>query len=376
MLNSKEQARLQELEEAFQLFNQTSVQLSHAYDALQKQVEALQLRLEASDREKREVADRLGRLLKLMPAGVIVLDEANRIIEMNPSAELILGSDAIHRDWDIVVMNAFLSRNDAGELLTHDEKVYQLADAHLDHGNGRILLIQDVTAARDLQSHVSRHQRLDSMGEMAASLAHQIRTPLASALLYVSQLNVVQLDDERRGKFVGKALNSLNHIESLIKDMLQYAKGGKGSKTPLQVDELLRQLSINLETQIKQADAELILKLPKEPLSICGDKDGLLTALQNLVVNALDVVGQGAKIEVRATQLDGARLDLVVSDNGPGIEEDRLQKIFEPFYTSRAKGTGLGLAVVRAIAEAHDGRAWVKSIPGYGSQFGIRLPIN
>ncbi|WP_319381560.1 ATP-binding protein [Thiomicrorhabdus sp.] len=376
MLNSKDQARLQELEEAFQLFNQTSVQLSQAYDALQRQVEALQKRLEASDQEKRAVADRLSRLLKLMPGGVIVLDANNRIIEMNPSAEEILGSDAAGRDWDIVVMNAFLSRNDAGELLTHDEKVYQESTANLDHGNGRILLIQDVTSARDLQAHVSRHQRLDSMGEMAASLAHQIRTPLASALLYVSQLNAVQLDDDKRTKFVGKALNSLNHIENLIKDMLQYAKGGKGSKTPLQVAGLLQQLKINLEPQLKQAGVEMDLKFPEQPLTVSGDKDGLLTALQNLVVNALNVMDSGGRIEVRATQLDAQRLDLVVADNGPGIETERLQKIFEPFYTSRAKGTGLGLAVVRAIAEAHDGRAWVKSIPGYGSQFGIRLPLN
>ncbi|MCF6254685.1 MAG: ATP-binding protein [Thiomicrorhabdus sp.] len=106
-----------------------------------------------------------------------------------------------------------------------------------------------------------------------------------------------------------------------------------------------------------------------------GDKDALLTALQNLIGNAIDVVGEHAQIQVLVNQLSEAQVDLVVVDNGPGVDDLLLEKIFEPFYTSRAKGTGLGLAVVRAIAEAHSGTAWVKSIVGHGSRFGIRLPL-
>ncbi len=375
MLNEVEQDRLKELEQAFELFNATSMQLTNAYDGLQEQVVHLQGQLAKSDQEKRRVADRLSRLLNLLPAGVIVLNERGQVAEMNPSAEAILGADALGRDWDIVVMNVFLLANDAGELITHDDVVYQLSEANLDEAVGKILLIQDVTSARQLQAHVSRHQRLHSMGEMAASLAHQIRTPLSSALLYVSQLNSENITEDKREKFVGKALHSLNHLEGLVKDMLQYARGGKGSEQPIVLRELLEQLEKNVETQVACTESEVAFEPVEKALMIMGDKDALLTALQNLVGNAIDVVGKGAKIQVLVNQLSEKQVDLVVMDYGPGIEDALLDKIFEPFYTSRAKGTGLGLAVVRAIAEAHGGTAWVKSIAGHGSRFGIRLPL-
>ncbi|MDX1352854.1 MAG: ATP-binding protein [Thiomicrorhabdus sp.] len=371
----EEQKRLQELEAAFELFNQTSMQLTTSYEALQNQAAHLQNQLAKSDLEKKQVAERLSRLLELLPAGVIVLNERNQIVEMNPSAQKILGKDAINRDWDVVLKNVFLSTNDAGELITHNNMVYQLSETASDKETSRILLIQDVTSARQLQEHVSRHQRLHSMGEMAASLAHQIRTPLSSALLYVSQMNSAHLDDEKREKFVGKALNSLNHLESLVKDMLQYAKGGKGSEKEILIEDLLSSLEQGVEAQVNQSLSHIRFNAYLPGLVITGDKDALMTALQNLVGNAIDVVGQKAEIEVTVNKLSADKVDLVVSDKGPGIESSQLEKIFEPFYTSRAKGTGLGLAVVRAIAEAHNGEVWVKSIVGYGTQFGLRLPL-
>jgi two-component system sensor histidine kinase FlrB len=375
VLNEVEQNRLKELEQAFELFNATSMQLTNAYDGLQEQVVHLQGQLAKSDQEKRQVADRLSRLLNLLPAGVIVLNEQDQVVEMNPSAEAILGADALGRDWNIVVMNVFLVANDAGELITHDEVVYQLSETHLDEAVGKILLIQDVTSARQLQAHVSRHQRLHSMGEMAASLAHQIRTPLSSALLYVSQLNSENLIEEKREKFVGKALNSLSHLEGLVKDMLQYARGGKGSEQCIELQELLEQLERNVETQVACTQSNISFESVEKGLMVMGDKDALLTALQNLIGNAIDVVGEQAQIQVLVNPFSEKQVDLVVVDNGPGVEDLLREKIFEPFYTSRAKGTGLGLAVVRSIAEAHGGTAWVKSIVGHGSQFGIRLPL-
>lgn len=375
MLNEVEKSRLAELEQAFELFNETSLQLTHAYEALQHQVAELQVQLARSDQEKRKVADRLSRLLTLLPAGVMVLNAQDQIVEMNPSAQAILGADALNRQWAIVLKNVFLSVTDAGELATHDGHIYQLSDTPLDEALGRILLIQDVTSARQLQEHINRHQRLSSMGEMAASLAHQIRTPLASALLYVSQMNSDQLDDAKRSKFVDKALHSLRHLEGLVKDMLQYAKGGKGSEKRIELRELLALVEQSVETQAKMTQSNVTVDAVLPGLVVNGDLDGLVTALQNLVVNAMDVVGKEAKVQIGVHKIADDKIDIVVSDQGPGIEPERLEKVFEPFYTSRAKGTGLGLAVVRAIAEAHNGSVWVKSIPGYGSKFGIRLPL-
>lgn len=375
MLNQLEKDRLVELEQAFALFNQTSDQLTQAYESLQNQVLHLQQQLAQSDSEKQRVADRLERLLTLLPAGVIVLSVDDEIMEMNPSAESILGIDAYGRNWDEVVRNVFLSTNDAQELITHNQTVYQLSQVPLDMTLGKILLIQDVTSARQLQDHINRHQRLRSMGEMAASLAHQIRTPLAAALLYVSQLANNGLQEDKRQKFVNKTLLSLKHLDGLVKDMLQYAKGGSVGEALIEVDELLQSIVPAVEQHIHNSESELMLHPVAPGLVIKGDRDSLMTAMQNLVVNAVDVVRYKARVEIKVNAVYDNWVDLVVSDQGPGIEPAIQEKIFEPFYTSRAKGTGLGLAVVRTVAEAHGGEVWVRSVLGRGAQFGIRLPL-
>lgn len=374
-LQIKEQ-RIQELEKAFEMFNETSDRLADSYQALQAQMEGLQEQLEQSDREKKQVTERLSRLLQLLPAAVVVLDANETIIEMNQSAVTLLGEDALNRNWEIVVMNVFLSHNEAGQLFTHDEQIYQLSATLVDGADDKILLMQDVTAAQKWQDHLGRHQRLQSMGEMAASLAHQIRTPLSSALLYVSQLSSDQLDDRSRFKFVDKTLGSLRHLEGLVKDMLQYAKGGKSCEKRITVADIFDKLAHQVESQFDMRNNRITFDQGSyQSVVLSGDLDAIVTALQNLVNNALQVIGQGALVQVSVQPVKEQFIDFIVMDNGPGIETQRLEQIFEPFYTSRAKGTGLGLAVVRAIAEAHSGEVWVKSIVGYGSKFGIRLPL-
>ncbi len=380
-----EQNRLAELEEAFNLFNQTSMQLTFAYEALQNQVEDLKQQLKITNLEKQKVDERLEKLLNILPAGVIVLNLDSIIVDMNPVAEDILGKDAKFRSWKDVVSSAFLTNTDAGTYFTHDQKAYQISKAPLlfattkDNSSayGEILIIQDITDARNLQQHIDRHQRLNSLGEMTASLAHQIRTPLASALLYVSQLDFDTLDKAKRTKFVNKSVNSLRHLENLVKDMLQYAKGGKSFNKPIIVGDLIKLLLQSVESRITDS-ASCIKILPYDTnLVIIGDIDALLTSLQNLIINAIDIVVVKANItvEIIIINTEPKKIDFNITDKGPGLSAEIIPKIYEPFYTKRAQGTGLGLAVVRAVAEAHDGDTWVTSIEGEGATFTLRLPL-
>lgn len=368
-----EQARIRELEEAFALFNQTSLQLTQAYDGLQKQLASVQAELAEANQARRELSERLERLLDLLPAGVLLLNEHDVIVEMNPAAEAILGKDAQGRLWEVVVRNAFLHVTDVGELITHDGRVYQLSSRTLDQPAGRLLLIQDVTAAHHLQQHRSRHQRLNSMGEMAASLAHQIRTPLSTALLYMSQLNN-DMDPDKRQRFVERSLGSLRHIEGLVNDMLQYARGGRSASKPVEIETLLTRLQQALKPQLDATHSTLSLRNDSERTHLVGDEEALLTALHNLGANALEAGKEGVHVSIDVWDQEQAVM-LSVTDDGPGIPAENQERIFEPFFTSRAQGTGLGLAVVRAVAEAHNGTVWVHSREGQGSTFYLKLPI-
>lgn len=379
-----EKNKLAELEKAFEMFNQTSGQLTLAYEALQHQVADLQQKLEESNLEKLTINARLEQLLNLLPAGVVVLDLFNVIVDMNPVAETILGKSAKSIKWGKVVRKVFLSNHYAGTYLTQEQKAYQISEAPLLSAKdnyqsvveGKILIIQDVTDARNLQQHVERHQRLNSLGDMTASLAHQIRTPLASALLYISQLNTDDLDKNKRAKFIKNSVDSLRHLESLVKDMLQYAKGGKSFSKVIVVNELIQLLLQAVEPNIKESSSRIKVLPYDKKLEIIGDIDAILTSLQNLVLNAVEVVNINAEItiEVEVSDTEPKQIDFNIIDKGPGLSEELISKVYEPFYTSRAKGTGLGLAVVRAVADAHDGETWVKNSIEKGTVFTLRIP--
>ena len=384
----KTDQQVEDLEGAFQLFSQLSEQLESSYQELQEQVEQLTGELAAarSERlqyleEKEWLANSLEKLLNVLPGGVVVLDDNGMISNINPAAAKLLGKDIVEKQWQQVIEKEFIANIGGQEVITRAQRNLVISSSSLGEKQGTITLLNDVTEANHLRESLDHHKRLSAMGEMAASLAHQVRTPLSAALLYTSQLEQSKLDDESRIKFSGKVSSRLRHLEGLITDMLLFAKGGSSSDDELDLVDLLQTLKSVTEQQLQKNGCDLRLAsdiLDGKLLNkmIVGSRDSLLTALQNLVNNAIDACGTGGIINVAVYPEGQDMVDVTVSDNGPGISEESLEKIFDPFFTSRSKGTGLGLAVVQAVADAHGGTAWVESELGEGAIFGIRLPIH
>jgi two-component system sensor histidine kinase FlrB len=379
-LSESERQRLRELEEAFALFNETSAQLATAYERLQQQVIELtqELAQARSERllqlaEKERVADRLARLLALLPAGVLVIDQMGRITEANAAANDWLGEDVIGRLWQQLLPSMAHQSEVAGDWVLLDGRILSVSETALDKALGKIILLLNVTEQRNLASELSQHQRLRSMGEMAASLAHQIRTPLAAALLYASQLQMPSLTELKRQEVSEKILARLHHLESLVTDMLQYAKGGQSGSADLTVDAICQQVAQVVEARVLASQSQLTIEIPDTLLHVKGDLAAITTALQNLIVNAIDVVRESAVIQLRV-ETTPTQVCFVVEDRGPGIAPALQEKVFEPFYTSRAQGIGLGLAVTRAIAQAHHGEVRLQSVVGQGCQFYFCLP--
>jgi two-component system sensor histidine kinase FlrB len=379
-LSEAERGRLRELEEAFALFNTTSAQLADAYERLQGQVVELtqELAQARSERllqlaEKERVADRLARLLTLLPAAVLVIDQMGRITEANATAVQWLDAQVVGRSWQGVLAGLAQSGEVTGDWLFANGRILSVSETALDKALGKIVLLMDVTEQRNLASKLSQHQRLRSMGEMAASLAHQIRTPLAAALLYASQLNLPNLPEQKRQEMNDKILARLRHLENLVTDMLQYAKGGQSGSSCVHVSELLNHVSQVVEQSIVASHSRFTVLPLAQDTTVRGDLAALTTALQSLIVNAIDVVKDTADITLSA-RIEDDWICLVVRDKGPGIAPALQEKIFEPFYTSRAQGTGLGLAVTRAVAQAHHGKVTLISKLGEGSEFCLWLP--
>ncbi|HMV00484.1 MAG TPA: histidine kinase dimerization/phospho-acceptor domain-containing protein, partial [Rhodocyclaceae bacterium] len=218
-----------ELQRAFDLFNQVSAELTSAYGALQARVASLTEELAVANGElrrqfveKEALSERLSLLLDALPAGVVVLDGGARVTEANPAARALFGDGVVGSHWGDVARAHLEPTLAIGEWLVGERRV-SLAESALAAGGGKILLVHDVTAAHGMKAELERHQRLAAMGEMAASLAHQLRTPLAAALLYTGNLGQPGLADEARAKFADKAAGQLRRLERLIQDVLLFA---------------------------------------------------------------------------------------------------------------------------------------------------------
>lgn len=376
------------LQEAFSEFSLLSAQLENSYRALQNKVSELTEELAAtrSDRlrqlaEKERLADRLETLLGAMPAAVLVIDADGYIQSCNPAALQLFGKSLVDLNWKLL-LSEHLAEFSGDELTLKNGRVLSFSTRTLDSEPGRIIVLSDVTRSRELQAAANRQLRLASMGQMVASLAHQLRTPLSSAVLYASQLSHPALDEAGKHRSIEKIRGSLRHLECLVNDMLMFAKGGEFSESLLSLNDLIDAFRERVEPRMQQAGAKLTIQAPSHGYQIQGSLDALVSVLVNLADNALDAWQERAdaannalcEIKLRMTQ-QNQTLVFSLGDNGPGIPGELRSRIFEPFYTTRSRGTGLGLAVARAIAQAHQGDLKLQSGDESGCVFQLSLPI-
>jgi len=384
--NTPKQVDPKELEQALSLFNEASAQLTGAYQELQQQVERLTGELAVANVELRRqllekgaLSQRLSHLLSAMPAGVVVLDQQGAIIELNPAARELLGGSLMGRAWGEIAARVLVQTVTPREWELAPvggavPRRVSISSSPLDAAGGQVLLIHDMTEAHKMQRELQRHQRLSAMGEMAAGLAHQLRTPLATALLYASHLKKLDLPENERIRFADKVLARLRYLEHLIQDMLSFVKGEGGGQDVVRISFMLVDLQQVMEPQMIERGLNFRIQDDSRGSVVLGSRKALTGALLNLLENAMQACSEGGQVGLRSEVGDDGQVSIAVVDNGKGIEAATQERLFEPFYTTRTDGTGLGLAIVRGVAEAHRGSVQVKSAPGCGSEFILRLP--
>lgn len=327
-----------------------------------------------------KLANRHARLLEVLPAGVIVIDGEGLVQEANAAAVSLLGEPLSGEPWVKVIARAFQPQpGDGHDVSLKDGRMVHISTSPMGSEPGQIILLQEVTETRALQNKVSHLQRLSTMGEVAARLAHQIRTPLASALLYLSPLLKDDIDPSVKQRFAGKLKHSLTHMEQLVKDMLAFSRGTMAATSPVSIDVLLDEVTQQFQAHPDAESYQLTTDNGVNDGYVYGSQAALVSAMNNLLNNARQACGDSGKISVSAQFVQDNKqqtwIDVCVEDNGPGIAAAEQDKILTPFYTTRSNGTGLGLAVVQSIAKAHKGYLWLESEQGKGSTFNLRLPI-
>ena len=375
--------KAQELQRAFDVFNQVSLELTQAYQGLQGRVESLTSELAVANGElrrqyfeKEALSERLSLLLNALPAGVVVLDSQSVVCEANPVARSMFGDELHGRNWALLVSERLLETASPDEWQLGSRRV-AIAGSPLDSAGGQLLLIHDITSAHELKADLERSQRLAAMGEMAASLAHQLRTPLATALLYSSNLAQPELTDAARLRFASKATEQLRRLERLIQDVLLFARGESIGRDVIPALGLVSDVAQTMEPLCQEKGVLLEVRNGAGEAIITGSRKALSGALINLLENALqacEALPPGRGRIVLAAERADRQLRIRVTDTGGGIAPENRERIFEPFFTTRGQGTGLGLAIALGVVRAHGGTIELDSAPGAGSEFVLVLP--
>ena len=243
---------------------------------------------------------------------------------------------------------------------------------------GNIVIFQDLTTINEMKESLEKSRRLAFIGEMAASLAHEIRNPLASISGSIQMLKSGLVRNDTDARLVQIILRGKDQLESFLKDFLLIARPAPGIRETNDLRETITEVLESLHCVPDWHEHLIVdLSMSNEPLLLCVNKTEIRQVIWNLVLNAVQAMPEGGKLQIEAYQAkregcDG--VEILIKDSGCGISDRDLERIFEPFYTTRDTGTGLGLTVVNRIMEMYRGRIRLKSVPGEGTVFSIWIP--
>jgi signal transduction histidine kinase len=214
--------------------------------------------------------------------------------------------------------------------------------------------------------------RLASLGRMAANIAHEIRNPLA-ALSGAVEVMAAGAADDTRDRLAQIVLKETGRLNGIIREFLEYSRPAPLSRTPVNVAETVDEVLLLLEHQVGPGLLKVVREFPPA-LTWTVDRQQFRQAVWNLCLNAVQAMPDGGELRVTMTTLAG-RLVLRVHDSGEGIAAADLGQIFEPFFSTKSGGSGIGLALVHRIVQDHGGEIDVQSRPGAGSAFTVMLPV-
>ena len=225
----------------------------------------------------------------------------------------------------------------------------------------------------------AEEEKLAAMGTATARILHQIKNPLQTIVLHADLLQNDRMvaDPQHRREVADAIVGESQRLVAMLEELSVYASGAQRAlnRQPVAIDDLVRQVAAH-EAREAEGTGMRVEPAPLERAVVLADAYYLRQAVDNLVRNAREAMAgqEGARLAV-SVERDGGQAVVRIADNGPGIAPDRLERIFQPFVSTKGKGMGLGLAICREIVEAHGGRLEVDSVPGQGTTFTLRLPL-
>ena len=236
----------------------------------------------------------------------------------------------------------------------------------LQHQSEQIIVIEE---------QLRRAEKLSTLGEMAAVLAHEIRNPLGSIRGTAEILKDDYKPGDAKYEFIEIQIKETERLNRVVEDFLNMARPQPADMHPCPIQEELETIVTLVSNDARERQISLVLKPQPLPVIINADGEKLRQAFLNIVINALQATPKGGSVTISTTISDNKLCEISFRDTGPGIEAEKLSKIFKPFYTTKPEGTGLGLAISKKIIESHYGKLLIESEHGHGTTVTVRLPI-
>jgi len=253
---------------------------------------------------------------------------------------------------------------------------------------GATLFFKDLTRVEQLEERERLRDRLAALGEMAAAIAHEVKNPLAGIEVMAGVLKRQLPDSEDAQSILRDIIKEAKMANAIVLEVLDFVRPIRLQVERVSLADVVRDAISMAESHIARGQVQVQVALPEDLAPIQGDPHQLRQLFTNLLTNAFEALGGTGLVRIAAKQLPpeeepsaGAEtpvpmIQMEVTDDGPGIPEDVMDRIFSPFFTTKPQGSGLGLAIVRKIVDAHDGRIDVSARPEGGTRFGVTLPVS
>jgi len=388
-------------------------QLHQAYRELEIKFESLNQKLEETNQqlkqslaEKERASSFLKNILESLSSGVVVIDRSGRITMFNKAAEEISGYKSVevvgkpysetlgkNMDKELNALKTLKTQiphsNGEKEMISRNgiKVPLSFSTAPLLDSEGGILgvveIFFDLTEVKKLEDEISRVKTLAALGEMAATVAHEVRNPLGGITGFADLLNKEIPETDSRKQYVRKIIEGVENLNRTVKNLLTYTRMIKVSPQEVNLsrflDEVIKFYEMDLQRERKNVDIQKVYSQPELKAKI--DPEHFRQVILNLLQNSTQSMPKGGKVKISAEytkdqKMTSDKLCLKISDSGSGMPQEVLDKIFTPFFTTKEGGTGLGMATIKKIVEAHQGEIMVTSEVGKGTEVEIRLPLS
>ena len=328
--------------------------------------------------------------------GVIAIDRQGDVTTMNPAAEMITGytlNELVGRPYATLFSDPHFASPVLDTLAHGTEHLAQevsfpardrtielsVTTSRIHNPNGELIgalvIFSDLTASEETQRRLAQTERLATLGELMAGVAHEVRNPLTAIRGYV-QIIRQQTSLPVHQEYLSVVLKEIDSINKVIQQLLDFSRPRQSQWQQVLLNSLIEETLILVQTSGVQARITFNFEQDTGLPAIVADRELLKQVILNLLINAVQAINARGEIRIRTWQYSATQQAVAIEDNGGGIDIALQKKIFDPFFTTKASGTGLGLALSQRIINAHQGDIHVASMPGCGATFTLILPIN